>query len=179
MYGGLRVLLPESCFVKLGDAERQEEPTKPLTHPTHSNVATSQINDIEQATIGQSQNQVWHLHRRGKITASNFYKVYTKVETMKGANGSSCSAQKLVEDLLGNNSPPENLPALKYGRDMEMIAKEVYNIKLFEKEHKDTSYRECCLFLDESKQYLGASPDLLIECLCCGKGVLELSAPTP
>lgn len=95
---------------------------------------------------------------------------------MKGANGGNCSAQKLVEDLLGNNSPPENLPALKYGRNMEMIAKEVY-IKLFEKEHKDTSYREC--FLDESKQYLGASPDLLIECLCCGKGVLELSAPTP
>lgn len=43
---------------------------------------------------------------------------------MKGANGSNCSAQKLVEDLLGNNFPPENLPALKYGRDM--IAKEVY-----------------------------------------------------
>ena len=95
---------------------------------------------------------------------------------MKGANGSNCSAQKLVEDLLGNNFPPENLPALKYGRDM--IAKEVY-INLFEKEHRDTSYSEWCLFLDESKQYLGVSPDLLIECLCCGKGVLELSAPTP
>lgn len=176
LYDGLRGLLPESCFAKLGDAKRQEEPTKPLTRPTHSNLTTSQINYIAQATIGQSQNQAWHLHRSGKITASNFYKVYTKVETTKGANGSNCSGQKLVEDLLRNNSPPENLPALKYGRDMEMIAKEIY-IKLFEKERKDTSYRECGLFFDESKQYLGASPDLLIECSCCGKGVLEIKCP--
>ena len=57
-----------------------------------------------------------------------------------------------------------------------MIAKEIY-IKLFEKERKDTSYRECGLFFDESKQYLGASPDLLIECSCCGKGVLEIKCP--
>lgn len=57
---------------------------------------------------------------------------------MKGTNGRNCSAQKLVDDLLGNNSPPENLPVLKYGRDMKMIAKQMY-INLFEEEHKDTS----------------------------------------
>ena len=59
-----------------------------------------------------------HLHHRGKITASNFYRVYTKVETIKRANGSKCSAQGLEEDLLGINTPSEDLPALKYGRDL-------------------------------------------------------------
>ena len=153
MYDGLRVLLSESCFVKLGDAERQEEPTKPLTHPTHSNLTTSQINDIEQTTIGQSQNRAWHLHRRGQIRASNFYKVYTKAETMKGANGSNFSAQKLIEDLLGNNSP-ENLPALKYGRDMEIIAKEMY-IKLFEKSTKILVIGNVASFLMKASNILG------------------------
>lgn len=95
---------------------------------------------------------------------------------MKGANGSKCSAQRLVEDLPGINSTSEDLPALKYGRDLKLVAKQMY-IKLFEKEHKDPSYRECGLFLHETKPYPGASPDLLIECSCCGKGVLEIKCP--
>ena len=62
---------------------------------------------------------------------------------------------------------------------MEMIEKLEMYIKVFEKEHKDTSYRECGFFLDERKQYLGAFPDLVIECSCCGKGVLEIQCPYP
>ena len=34
------------------------------------------------------------------------------------------SADKLVDSLLGKAKPPTNLPALKYGRDMEPIAVE-------------------------------------------------------
>ena len=52
------------------------------------------------------------------------------------------SADKLVDRLLGKAKPPTNLPALKYGRDMEPIAVEEF-IKYFEKHHKDVRYREC------------------------------------
>ena len=70
------------------------------------------------------------------------------------------SADKLVDSLLGKaKPPPTNLPALKYGRDMEPIAVEEF-IKYFKKHHKDFRYRECGILIDKSKQYLGASPDL-------------------
>ena len=33
------------------------------------------------------------------------------------------------------------------------------------------------LFVDSEKPYLGASPDGIIECACCGKGSLEVKCP--
>ena len=76
----------------------------------------------------------------------------------------------------GKAKPPTNLPALKHGRDMEPIAVEEF-IKYFKKHHKDVRYRECDIFIDKTKQYLGASPDLLIECSCCGEAVVEIKNP--
>ena len=39
--------------------------------------------DIETVTVGQSQNEAWQTYRKGRITASNFYQVFTEVETIK------------------------------------------------------------------------------------------------
>ena len=66
----------------------------------------------------------------------------------------------------------ENMPSLKYGRNIEPIAKKKY-LKYFTKEHKNTSNVEWGLFVCEDKPFLGASPDLLVECFCCGQGVVE------
>lgn len=59
---------------------------------------------------------------------------------------------------------------------MEEVAKKHY-VKQYEEHHKDVKYRECGLFIYESKQYIGASPDLMLECSCCGKGVMEIKCP--
>ena len=32
-------------------------------------------------------------------------------------------------------------------------------------------------FIGDTKQYLGASPDLIVECSCCGGGVLQIKCP--
>ena len=45
------------------------------------------------------------------------------------------------------------------------------------KRHKDVRYRQCGIFIDKTKQYLGTSPDLLIECSCCGEAVVEIKNP--
>ena len=45
------------------------------------------------------------------------------------------------------------------------------------KNYKDVKYRECGLFIHDTKQFLGASPDLFVECSCCGKGILEVKCP--
>ena len=86
------------------------------------------------------------------------------------------SADKLVDRLLGKAKPPTNLPALKYGRDMVPIAVQEF-MKYLKKHHKNVRYRECGIFIDKTKQYLGASPDLLIECFCCEEAVVEIKNP--
>ena len=68
----------------------------------------------------------WHALRKGRITASNFYKVKTKVESSRKAGINTVNAKKLVASLTGEHTPPGDLPALKYGREMEAIAKAFY-----------------------------------------------------
>ena len=176
VYNNLKDVLPDSCFIMMKTAEHEKEILRPIIHPDRTTLTSREITNIEAATVGQSENEAWHRHRKGRLTASNFYRVYTKVETIKSTEAYAHSADKLVDSLLGCNKPPENLPALKYGRNMEGTAKEKY-LKYFQEKHRETSSRECGLFIHESKQYLGASPDLLVECACCGKGVLEIKCP--
>ena len=159
----------------VSQAECTPEPLQPISTPRESNILSSdEIDAIEKITVGQADNEAWHQQREGRITASNFYRVFTKVESMKVNEENS--ADKLVDSLLGKAKPPTNLPALKYGRDMEPIAVKEF-IKYFKKHHKDVRYRECGIFIDKTKQYLGASPDLLIECSCCGEAVVEIKNP--
>ena len=49
-----------------------------------------------------------------------------------------------------------------------------FYLEIFKKNHKDVKYREFGQFIHKTKQFLGASPDLLVECSCCGKGILEV-----
>ena len=76
----------------VGQSENQVE-----LSPADKSVLTSKdISDIEMATVSQSENEVWHYYRKGRITASNFY------------------------------ASPKVLPALQYGRNTEASAKKKY-----------------------------------------------------
>jgi len=110
----------------------------------------------------------------GQNNCLKLYGVFTKVESMKVREENS--ADRLVDRLLGKAKPTTNLPALKYGRDTVPIAVEEF-IKYFKKHHKNVRYRECGTFIVKIKQYLVASPDLLIECFCCGEAVVEIKNP--
>lgn len=156
------------------DAEHTEEIYRPLSVP--SDILTAEnIERIEQATMGQAENPMWHEQRKGRITASNFYRVKTKVDSLKKGERNDLSAENLVSSLKGKSAPP-NIPALKYGREMEPTAKAAF-LNIYKQSHINVSHRECGLFIHDTKQFLGASPDLLLECSCCGKGVLEVKCP--
>lgn len=170
-------MLPESSFILRCKSEFEEVETNTITvelhetlpQPSRQNLSPLEIQQIESATIGQMDNEKWKEYRKGRITASNFYRVYTRTETLKRHGG---DASKLVESLTGLSSPPENLGALKYGRNMESAAKQKF-IKVFQNEHKNTQYKECGFFIHEEKQFIGATPDL-VKCSCCGNGVVEI-----
>ena len=48
------------------------------------------IGQIPDATAGQNDNPLWQKMCHGRITASNFYRVYTKVQSMKKEAATSC-----------------------------------------------------------------------------------------
>lgn len=136
------------------------------------------IEQIERETVGQAENSVWVYQRKGRMTASNFYSVYTRVNTIK-CNASTINepnVEPLIKKLMGYQRNNPDLPALKHGRSFEPVARERY-LSLVRCRHNDFKFRECGLFVHPDKPYLGASPDLLVECVCCGPGVVEIKCP--
>ena len=117
----------------MSQAECTSEPLQPIYTPRESKIvllSSDEIDTKEKITVGQADNEAWHQQREGRITASSFYRVFTKVESMKASKENS--VDKLVDSLLGKAKPPTNSPAHKYGRDMEPIAVEEF-IKYFKK----------------------------------------------
>ena len=155
--------MPDLSFVMLQNTEHMEEIYRLLSVPSVSDVLTGEkIAEIEQATVGQAENPLWHALCKRRITASNFYKVETKVESLRKAGINTVNAKKLVTSLIGEYTPPGDLPALKYGREMKAIAKAFY-LEILKRNHKDVKYHECRQLIGETKQFLGASPGLLVE----------------
>ena len=68
----------------------------------------------------------------------------------------------------------ENIPALKYGRMTEPIALRAYESDMIKNGHTNVKISLAGLFVDKNKIYIGASPDALVECDCCGKGLVEI-----
>ena len=60
---------------------------------------------------------------------------------------------------------------------MEPIAKQKYREVLSQSGHRNLSIRECGLYLHPKFSYIGATPDLIVECACCGLGVVEIKCP--
>ena len=68
------------------------------------------------------------------------------------------------------------IPALKYGRDMEIEAVNTF-ADYIKNYHQDCIISECVLVLDETMPYIRTSPDRLMSCLCCGKACIEIKCP--
>ena len=139
-----------------------------------NHVFEEEVNAINKLTWGQSTNPLWKELRKGRLTASNFYAIHTKVLSFK--KNANCDIQSLLSQIMGYKTVNPNVKSLKYGREMEPIAKSEF-IKMYRKCHDNVSFDECGLFLDEEYPYLAASPDLLVSCSCCGEGLVEFKCP--
>lgn len=137
-----------------------------------------QVASLELETRGQSENASWQAHRIGRITGSVIHSVKTKVATLQNEH---CKLNKdttyLVEKILGEVAYNPNIPALKYGRQMEPEARKAYATRQKKLRHRSLKVEECGLFVHKDHVYVGASPDGLISCKCCGTGVLEIKCP--
>ena len=60
---------------------------------------------------------------------------------------------------------------------MEEEARQHYLEEMKRLGHKDVKVEPCGLFVMQNKSFLGASPDAVVSCSCCGKGVLKIKCP--
>ena len=116
-------------------------------------VTPEQAEAIQHKTIGQNNNPEWHRLRRGRITASNFYSVFTRMNTYEQNPHSNIEMNNVIKLIMGDTSPNPNIRSLKFGRDTEPLAKSLY-IEMYDKEHLAASTEECGLFLDYNYSYL-------------------------
>ena len=133
------------------------------------------IIEIERSTVGQSSNPFWFKIRKGRITASNFYRVYTKMESIKKDDSISCDS--LLNSLI-NPTPLGHLHHIQQGSNLEQYALEKLQAVLADQGHKNVIIKPCGLFLDKKYPFLGASPDGIISCDCCNERLIEVKCPT-
>lgn len=139
-------------------------------------ISDEELYMIDKLTINQHENENWYRLRKGRITASKFYQVFTRVNTIhkKGKENVDCSS--LIKLVMLYEKVDPNIKALKYGRETESIAAKAY-LKSYKKKHTNVTSQCCGMVIDKQNVFLSASPDMLISCSCCGDGLLEVKCP--
>ena len=69
-----------------------------------------------------------------------------------------------------------NIPALQWGREHESIARQQYTT-FMKQRHRNFETSLSGLMIDPTLPYLGATPDGLSSCDCCGQRIVEIKCP--
>ena len=145
--------------------------------PTYT---AEEVKLINEETIGQSENNNWKLNRLCRITASNIHEVYTKTTSIKRNENEPgktlVDATSLVNKIC-YEQPEINVPAMKYGKQMESEARNAFISQLKMEGHKNVHVEQCGLYVYQSKIFIAGSPDGIICCKCCSPRVLEIKCP--
>ena len=121
---------------------------------------------LEQSTRLQAQYDLWFEHRKAELLHLH--------------------SQQLVEwELISHtfpwwrklcSTPPpltSSAPVLKWGVDHDDLAQEEY-IAVMKQQHEKFECNPAGLNINPKYPHLGALPDSLISCVCCGVGLLEI-----
>ena len=131
------------------------------------------IKNVSNSTQKQNNSPQWFAQRKGRITASKFRKVFTKMNSLK--KDENIDHTKAISDLMGYDKRPPS-DDMRFGISMEMHAKKLYKSQNVKK-HKNLKVKDSGLVISETHPWIGASPDLLVECDCHGLGLVEIKCP--
>lgn len=116
-----------------------------------------EIQKIEQATRGQSDNCNWHYVRRGIITASKIKQVCRSTNVTKTS----------LALLAGSHINPDLTPQhIAFGNKYEEVARNQF-LKSHKFHHRSCSISQTGIFLSSRYSFLGASPDGILTCEKC------------
>lgn len=151
-------------------------------------ITSSQASKLEEETRQQSSSKAWFVHRAGRITASN----------MKAASKTNIHmpSKSLIKRLCYPEAYKFSTKATRYrqsfictiniiaiwpyqfrwGCKHEESAVQAYSDRASEC-HENLEIKPAGLYVDVERPYIGASPDRIITCTCCGRGCLEVKCP--
>ena len=130
------------------------------------NVDDAYINQVNGLTQGQSTNLMWQYQRKGRLTASNFFSALHC--------RSDSTDNYIVRNILGKYQFTSK--SVEHGKQHEPVARGKY-VEIMSRQHISFHCSETGLHVYKEYPYLAASPDGIIECKCCGKGLLEIKCP--
>ena len=86
------------------------------------------------------------------------------------------SAKSLIKGICYPDSVRFNTAAMIWGCDHEKDALEAYQ-KQMETTHDGFKMETSGFVISDTLLFIGASPDCIVECNCCGKGTVEVKCP--
>ena len=127
--------------------------------------------------MGQCENEHSFKYRKCLIIASEAHEVVTKMTKVERSGGGTVNMWSLNQKISGLAFVKPNIPAVNYGRDMEIETANIFT-KFIKGKHTDIKLSDCGLFVDETLPYVGAiSPDRILLCSCCKKACVEIKCP--
>ena len=140
-------------------------------------ISPQEAYEIEHLTKTQSQCELWKVHRKGLVTSTKLYDVFTRQATIERDSSKSGSslARKIVDG--GDLDHYSKLPVqIEHGRVHEAEARKKYT-KVMMTTHENCSIRQSGLVINEAYPFLAASPDDIRTCKCCGTSLVEYKCP--
>ena len=131
-------------------------------------VTNEMAKSLEKETRSQSKCNLWFKHRAGRVTASCMKQVcHTDVTN---------PAQSLVKSICYPQELSFSSKQTDWGQKHEKVARELY-LKTQKQYHSDLTVADSGLVINPRWPFIAATPDGIIDCKCCGKGVLEIKCP--
>ena len=129
----------------------------------------SAIDELEIRTRVQSKSVLWHLHRKGRTTGTSLHDILHR--------RSSTKPNKLVKKICGYGSKDiSQLSSVSWGSEHEDIAIKKY-VDIQKPRHTNFIYRPVGFLIDRDDVFIDASSDGVVNCECCGTGVVEVKCP--
>ena len=123
---------------------------------------------VEKCTQEQATSKMWFRFREGRITASNMKSVCHTDPAQP--------AISLIRKICHPESMTFSTNATRWGCEHENIAREKFILEM-SRIHDNFRVSDSGLFISSDLPHLGASPDGLVCCDCCGEGCLEIKYP--
>ena len=120
---------------------------------------------VEMETRAQANSRLWFRMRTGRITASRFKSACRTNPALPSLS--------LIISICHPEMTRFKSSATSWGCEHEKVAISKYlNVNL--RMHQTFKVTECGLFISTSYPFMGASPDGLVQCICCGEGICEV-----
>ena len=134
----------------------------------HREVIPVMVAHLVHLTQAQSKSRNWFQYRAGRITASRFRQVLHTDPHQPSLS--------LLKSICYPNIYKFSTKATTWGCEHEKDALQAYKAQTLAS-HEELTVTSTGFFVSTKHQFLGASPDTIVQCSCCGLGVVEVKCP--